>query len=163
MACAIRSRRAPIDLRVQAQLGQDGVGVLAQRGHGAQRGSPASQARRQQRGHRAGRRVDRRQRPRACQLRMRPQAGHVVDLGVGDLRVFQALAPPARRSGAAKARRRSAHAAFAVRGALRVAGKRSSCASAGWQQHLGAEGLPLAFVLQAQHHRLAVAGLGNGP
>jgi hypothetical protein len=78
-------------------------------------------------------------------------------LGVGDLRVVQRAPHLAavRREDGVEDQRRSARVC-ALR--LRCRRKRSSVASAGCLQHLVAELLPLALVLQAQHHRLAVAG-----
>jgi hypothetical protein len=160
MACARAALRC--SERVQAQLGQDGIGVLAQRGHGVQpRVARVPAARRQQRGHRAGRGVHLAPALARGQLRVGPQAGHVAQFGVGDLRVFQPLATCSAVS-AAKASTISARSAsrWALRSALPA--KRGSApapaAAAPWVQNC----LPLAFVLQAQHHRLAVAGGERG-
>jgi hypothetical protein len=129
------ARRRADGCRVQAQLGQDGVGVLAQRGHGVQRGSPSASC------------------PAAAapgtgpagvstsrQRRARPAAGAptprpCVDLGVGDLRVFQPLGH-LRGGQAAKASTMMARSASRCGAACGVAGKALVGGQFGLQQHL---------------------------
>ena len=132
----------------------------AERGHRVHARPPSSQrAGRQQRRH-AGR--------PASRLRASGRAPRAADAaqtscmsltcGVGDLRVFEALRPPASAVSDAKASTISARSAARCGDALGVAGEARVARERGLQQHLVAERCPLALVLQAQHHGLAVAG-----
>lgn len=103
-------------------------------------------------------------RPRASapglQLRMRPQPGHVVDLRVRDLRLFEALAHLLRRELTESLDDLGAQR-VSVLDALGIAGEAFVLRQCRPLHHLQAELLPLALVLQPQHHRLAVPG-GKG-
>ena len=103
------------------------------------------------------------QRCARLQLRVRPDVAHVVDVRVGDLRLRRGARRPARRVSVANASTMIARSASRACGARarsrRSAGRRRA---SGCSQHLRAERLPLALVLQAEHHRLAVAGRETG-
>ena len=132
--------------------------MLADGGHRVHAGLERAAAPwRQQRRQRAGRRADfapARARP---QLRVRPQAGHVVDASVGDLRRVEPrldLGRGERGKGGHDQRLQLA----AVRVPARVGGKALVAGQRRLLQHAFAERLPFALVLQPQHHGAAIAG-----
>ena len=88
---------------------------------------------------------------------MRPHVFHRVDLRIRDLRQFESL-----NHLRARQRLEGIHDDLAQRGALRdaleVRGEALILGEFGLLQHLVAEADPLALVLQAEHHRGAVAG-----
>ena len=93
----------------------------------------------------------------ACpQLRVRPQARHVVHAGVGDLRFVQ---PRLHLLGghAGEALHDEGPELVAVRTAPGIGVEARVGGELRVLQHLVAEDLPLALVLQAQHHRATVA------
>ncbi|CAM2153002.1 hypothetical protein PT2222_20033 [Paraburkholderia tropica] len=145
--------------RVVAEFVQDGVGVLAERGHGVHaRRVRERDAGRQQRGHRARGRLHLRPAFARGELCVLPHGLHVVDVCIGDLRGFEALDHVVRAEAGEgrhdeRAERRAMLDAAAVRGEALVVGE------FGLAQHDVAKRLPFALVLQAEHHRLAVAGL----
>ena len=119
-------------------------------GTGSMRGACAVAGGRQQRRQRAGRAADFAPALARLELRMRPDAGHVVDAGVGDLRVLQPLRDLIDvQAGEGVDDQRAQR--LAIGGALRVGQKARILGQFGLAQHLRAEHAPLAFVLQAQH------------
>ena len=90
------------------------------------------------------------------ELRVRPDAGHVVHAGVGDLRLVQSCFDFGRAHGPKHTQDQllqlgAVGVAQGVGVKTRIAGQRRIA------QHHFAKHFPLAFVLQAQHHRATVA------
>jgi hypothetical protein len=146
-----------------AQFAQDGIGVLAHGGHGVHAVVEACCARRQQRGHRAGGRAHAAPAIRAPAVAGAPTGRPCRSCGVGDLRLRPGAATTCSASACAKALRISAFSASRCSLRRALLSKRGSVGQRRLQQHLVAEHLPLALVLQAQHHRAAIVPAGNGP
>ena len=140
----------------QPQFAQDGIGVLTHCRHRIHAVVEAAWRAGGSSADLAGRRAHCAPAVARLQLRMGPQPGHVVHARVGDLRLVQALL---HRRGVELAEDRmddgvqlgAVGIALGVGIEARVGGERRLL------QHLLAEGLPLALVLQTQDHR-AVAG-----
>ena len=145
--------------RVQTELAQDGVGVLAQRRHRIHaRVAVIPGARRQQRRYRAGRRAPpRASGPRAasCSCCHRPAMSRSSALAIC---ASSSRCSTCSQLSAANVSTISARSASRLALRCALSAKRASRASAGWRSTLSQKSDPLALVLQAQHHRLAVAG-----
>ena len=130
--------------------------MLAQRRHGVHAGAVAVVLRRrQQRGHRAGRRLHAGPALACLQLRMLPKCGRAVDAGGGDAgRVepcFGLIGAQVSKAGADLVVEQ-----LAVCGAQQVGGKARVFGHRRVLQHFGAKTPPFALVLHPQQQRLAV-------
>ena len=92
------------------------------------------------------------------QLRVRPQLGHAVHAGVGDLRLFQPLDDLRGRELAEGCQDDGFERGAAFIAACIAVKARVRCQRPVLQHHF-AKQLPLTLVLQAQHHGAAVARL----
>ncbi|KAG0756693.1 hypothetical protein G6F22_020213 [Rhizopus arrhizus] len=119
-AVGMRAAREAGTNRALRTTGCHRIGVLAHGGHrGHARREGIAAGRRQQRRQRAGRAVHLAPAGACLQLRVRPDAGHVVHAGVGDLRVFQPLGD-LRDGQVGKGRHDQVAQGVAVGGALRI-------------------------------------------
>ena len=144
---------------VVAQLGEDRVGVLAERRHRVHARRRLSQL---PGGSMAGSGpagdLDLAPAVARLQLRVLPDVVHRVDARVGDLRRFEPLDHLRRGQRGEGLDDQRTQLVARRRRASRCRRSAGRVASPGWRSTVVAEGDPFALVLQAQHHPAAVAG-----